>query len=400
MKNALIMGFGTSGQAAKKLLLQQGWSVFTVDAQHPQADSKAFTAEGRFEMAILSPGIPLTHPDVVAMQKKGIPVIGEAEWGVRFLRSIAVGVTGTNGKTTVTSMIAHVLNQCGKSAVAIGNIGLPISEFVSNGDHDKKIAVIELSSYQLETLETRCLNAGIILNITPDHLDRYGSMENYAKAKLRLKDVLKEGAPFFVDEQTAKKWKVGIAYDEQTSNFEEANAKAALFICRTLGITDDQFLQASKGFIKARHRMERVAFFKGVQWINDSKATNVDAVTQAIKSIPGSIILLAGGKDKGGSYLPWLEVMKGKVRELCLFGEAAHKIAQELDAFGISSCLGIKVDIFETLKEALFYADRITQVGETVLLSPGCSSFDQYTDYKARGDHFVSLVEEIVGGKR
>ncbi len=391
MKNALIMGFGTSGQAAKKLLVQQGWNVFTIDAQHPHADSKIFIEnEHRFEIAIISPGIPLTHPDVVLIQKKGIPIIGEAEWGMRFLRSAAVGITGTNGKTTVTSLIAHVLNQCGIPAEAVGNIGLPISEFVIDREHAKKIAVIELSSYQLETLETRCLNAGIILNITPDHLDRYGSIKNYAKSKLRLKDILKANAPFFVDAQTAKEWKVGKVYDAQTAHFEEANARAALLICRTFGISDEEFLQASKSFIKARHRMERVGCFGGVEWINDSKATNVDAALQAIKSIPGSIILLAGGKDKGGSYLPWLEVMKGKVRELCLFGEAAHKIAQEL---------GIKTHIFKTLKEALVYANQIAQVGETVLLSPGCSSFDQYTDYKARGDHFVSLVEDIVGGK-
>lgn len=397
MKRAVVLGMGVSGKAAAKLLLHLGYEVFGIDSRAVAVDGITMVKEAgdivpHPVLAVMSPGVPPTNPDYQFLINMGIELIGEAELGCRHLRSKAVAITGTNGKTTVTALVTHVLNSLGIAAEAIGNFGLPICEFVMQPDHEKKIAIVELSSYQLETLTSKVFIAGALLNITPDHLDRYPSLEGYAQAKWNIERCLHPNAPLFIDEETYKTWAPVLGKLHATfftgKNHLEKNFIAAELLCRSLGVKKEDFKRHAATFKHLPHRIELVETIDGVQWINDSKGTNIDAAIQAVKICSGPIVLIAGGVDKGSSYLPWVQGFEGKVIHICAIGQAASIIYRELHGI-------LPVSIYNTMAAAVAGARELAIEGGTVLLSPGCSSFDMFRDYPHRGEVFKELVREL-----
>ena len=345
------------------------------------------------------------------------------ELACRSITQPFIGITGTNGKTTVTLLVEHVLNHCGKAAAALGNVGVPLTSELTELD-ESQIIVAELSSYQLETLQTPLIDAGVILNITPDHLDRYGSMEEYAQAKFQIASCMKPGAPLYIEERALKDYEhllrdpsvlsYGYSsgcplYTDKTNVYlngelayplppaqrsiashDVENQMAAFALCHALGVSGDQFLEALKSFKKPPHRIEFVEKIGGVSYYDDSKGTNIDAVIRAVALFPGQVILIAGGVDKGFSYHSWVEAFGGKVKKICAIGQAAEKMERELSE-------ELSVARFATLDEAVHDAFRMAKSGDTVLLSPGCSSFDMFRDYAHRGDEFKRIVRELKG---
>ncbi len=386
---ALVIGMGISGQSAARFLKEHGYDVVCFDDK----TAPEMPQEMNFELAVLSPGVPPTHRLVRAAREAGIEVIGEVELACRYLTNRAVGITGTNGKTTTTLLVTHVLKVAGKKARALGNVGTPLTEGVSHLEHDE-IAVIELSSYQLETLESKVLDAAVILNITPDHLDRHGSLESYAKAKLRIASSLKPGAPLFAPEGLASQFDLSavetfhpLCYSKTVSPDVE-NGLAAYALCQALGVGLEVFDEAWDTFKKPPHRLESVREVGGITFINDSKGTNVAATKRAVEGLPGPIVLIAGGRGKGESYDGWATLFSDKVSHCCIIGEAAEQIASALDGHcSLSHC--------QTFEEAVESAREKAEPGTIVLLSPGCASFDMFENYAARGDRFRELVNQL-----
>lgn len=434
---ALVIGLGVSGVSAARFLMRKGYVVRGVDrnasilASDPvQAlcseggsvglDVESVTWEG-IELVVFSPGIFPDHSLISEAKRRGIECIGEAELALRELlgsrgKMPMVAVTGTNGKTTVALLVEHVLRSSGIEAKAVGNVGHPLSSCVEPFDPNLAL-VVELSSFQLEDLTTAIFTAGAILNITPDHLDRYRSMQEYAEAKCRLQRCLVGGGSLFVGESvrdgygnlvpssfsfgSSKKsdyWvnaeaifhgeivevNLPLSYRNKGS-YERENALAAWLLCKPFQILAGEFCAALENFKKPPHRLEFVGSWKGIAFINDSKATNVDAVLRAVEGIEGPIILVAGGVDKGSSYSPWISSFQGKVKEIVAIGEAAEKIYSELHS---SFRVELRTSLGAALERAVSQAER----GDTVLLSPGCSSYDLFRDYAHRGEEFKSWV--------
>jgi UDP-N-acetylmuramoylalanine--D-glutamate ligase len=401
-KKALVVGWGVSGKSAAKFLLSLGYEVCGTDRKTPREllldipffEEHAIDSLKGFDLLVLSPGIPLTHFLPMLAKKEGIEIIGEAELAFRHLRQIAVAITGTNGKTTVTSLVEHVLTSCGRKAKAVGNIGTALTEYALSA-HPEEIAVVELSSYQLETLESSPFVAAVILNITPDHLDRYSSLMEYAQAKVKIEQSIQPGGTLYVYEETAKEYGPLFTkpFESFSGDFKESsfsghdlvNVTAAWLLCSRLGITRLEFSQALQTFQKPSHRIEFVKEIAGVQYYDDSKGTNVDAVIKAVSSMKGSVVLIAGGVDKGSSYFPWKEAFQGKIKNLLVIGEAAKKIESELGS-------SFSVQVLDSLEDAVQRASQIAEPGDSVLLSPGCSSFDMFRDYVHRGQEFQRYV--------
>jgi UDP-N-acetylmuramoylalanine--D-glutamate ligase len=410
------------------VLLSWKWDVTGVDAKEVSLDSlKASGLKVRapsqlsaadFDLVVVSPGVPQTDALYQEALEKGIEVVGEAELALRSCRQKCVAITGTNGKTTVTLLVHHVLKSCGIKARALGNIGEPLSKYFLNRDEDE-VLVIELSSYQLETMKTPAFDAAVILNITPDHLDRYASMEAYAAAKWRLADCLKKGAPLYVHEQVLQtasprqevksygcseraelstdrlvvregervEYILPLRY-RQAGVHESENALAGWALCKVLGVSPDAFCKALETFSKPPHRIEFVKEINGVFYFDDSKGTNIDAVIRAVEAMPSSVILIAGGVDKGASYLLWKERLQEKVRCIIAIGQAAPKIERELAVF-------YDIRRADSLEEAVKEASSIALPGECVLLSPGCASYDMFRDYAHRGEEFKRYINTL-----
>ena len=402
----LIVGFGVSGSAAATLLRHLGHRVLAVDRKADELPPQegiellredAFIDFETIDELILSPGVTLSHPLVQQALEKKIPVIGEIALAFRSLQQHrCIGITGTNGKTTTTLLVAHVLNFAKKKARALGNVGEALSAYVPQADPEE-ILVVELSSYQLEMLSGPCLDAAVFLNLTPDHLDRYASLEQYALAKCRIADCLKQGGQLFVSQEVAQEWGSHLhAFSTladipsmKYTQLGEQNICAAFALCRLFGVTKELFERALQTFQKPHHRVEYVGEWNQIRFYDDSKGTNIDAVMYAVKSLPGPIVLLAGGVDKGASYEPWIDVFRGKVERMICFGQAAPKMEAQLK--GSFDLLRVA-----TLREALLAAIQEIHGPSIVLLSPGCSSFDQYRDYKHRGNEFKAFVEEKI----
>lgn len=412
MKNVLILGLGISGRAAADFLLDRSCAVTAIDQRFDQLenDSKVVPLIGKglklqrdlvegqmeeFDLLVISPGVPPAHPLLVAAKRLGIEAIGEIELACRHLKQPMIAVTGTNGKTTVTLLIGHVLNACGVPAKVLGNGGVPLISEVSQLDDE--IVVCELSSYQLETLQCKVVDIGAILNITPDHLDRYPDMEEYARAKFRLADCLKPGKKLYVSKQVMQAFRHLIANSKEIIeeinldnynsclNHDEENLLAARIMCREFGVTDEDFDHAAKSFAKPPHRIEFVRKRQGVAYYNDSKGTNLDSVKRAVEMMDGPVVLIAGGKEKGTSFTPWIESFKGKVKVVLAIGEARNRLISELgDSF-------IVIDQ-DGLKRAVETASKIADEGDNVLLSPGCASFDMFENFEERGNFFKKYV--------
>lgn len=441
MRNALVIGFGLSGRSAAQFLLDNHWQVAAVDKNAHllcrEPEVKSLIAKGipllgetehfavdAFQLAVISPGIPPENPVAEKLRQAGIECIGEVELAFRYMKNRAIGITGTNGKTTVTLLLEHILKQAGKEVKALGNVGVPLAQSLPQLSDDA-IVVAELSSFQLETLHKRNLEAAVILNITPDHLDRYRSMEAYAEAKALIGTIVKENGLFLVFEETLNAFPqvfkgrhpLSYGYGEHADfrtdlesiyfkgkkqcelphslrghrSHDLENFLAAYVLATYCKVPPYDVIKSYDSFIKPHHRIEFIAEKEGVAFYDDSKGTNIDAVLRAVDSMVRPTILIAGGVHKGFSYAPWIEPFKGKVRKIFAIGQSAPMIAEELSPW-------IPVQLCSTLQEAVELGYQMAKTGDAILLSPGCSSFDMFKDYVQRGEEFVRCVNGLEEG--
>jgi UDP-N-acetylmuramoylalanine--D-glutamate ligase len=385
--------------------------------------SKSFLSQ---DLIVVSPGVPARLPALELARARGIPVWSEIELAWRFLRGKLIAITGSNGKTTTTSLVAHILKTAGIPVMVGGNIGTPLLALVENS-MDTTVTVAEISSFQLETIEKFRPEIGVLLNLTPDHLDRHVSFDEYANAKMRMfenqteRDIailnaddpeitrrmpakprifwfsrqkrvaagafLRDGQIFFRDEGS----EVALARRDEISLRGEHNVENVLAACSAAflaGADPGAIASGVKTFKGVEHRLEFVAEISGVQFYNDSKATNVDAAVKAIEAFPGPLIVILGGKGKGSPYTPLRELLRERARLAVLIGSAAAEIAGEL---------GNSVSVADagTLDRAVQIAMRHAQPGDTVLLAPACASFDQFENYEHRGRTFKELVARL-----
>jgi UDP-N-acetylmuramoylalanine--D-glutamate ligase len=449
-KSVLVIGLGLSGVAATELLLKRGAHVTAIDS----VDNKSLREQAmklrtrgvdvelgvlnvpprHFDFAVVSPGVPLTHSLILEIYEREIPLIGELELGYQQSFALNISITGTNGKTTTTELVERLLTTAGKKTVAAGNIGTPLCS-VADETRAMDFVTLEVSSFQLETIQYFRPMVAVLMNITPDHMDRYACMENYARAKGRLFENQQAfDWAIIQSEALAQLQKLGVripskiitfsATDENADiyldrgqimsrienwpgrllNMDEVrlrgphnaeNIMATLCVGRVLRIPLEEMLEAVRSYTPAPHRCELVAEINGVQFINDSKATNVDAVAKALLGIPENgnsrgpnVWLLAGGKDKGFEYHDLGPLLSRRVKGAFLFGETSEKIRAAWGLF--TSC-----SIVPSLLEAMAAAAKCAQRGDVVLLSPACSSFDQFRNYQHRGEVFREVVKQL-----
>ncbi len=378
------------------------------------------------DLIVLSPGVPAKLPALDAARARGIPVWSEIELAFRFLRGKLVAITGSNGKTTTTSLVAHILKMANIHTLVGGNIGTPLLALVESS-LDTTVTVAEISSFQLETIEAFRPDIGVLLNLTPDHLDRHGSFDEYAKAKLRMFEnqierdaaILNADDPEVTRRMPAKPhvfWfsrqkrvaegaflrdnqiifrhdgsEVPIAQCDQISLRGAHNVENALAACAAAylaGADPAAIASGVKTFKGVEHRLEFVAEIGGVQFYNDSKATNVDATRKALESFPGPLLVILGGKDKGSDYAGLRDLLQERAREVILIGAAAEKIAGQLAG-------AARIESAGTMERAVELARERAQPGDVVLLAPACASFDQFENYEHRGRVFKELVAKL-----
>ncbi|HSA60528.1 MAG TPA: UDP-N-acetylmuramoyl-L-alanine--D-glutamate ligase [bacterium] len=419
-KHILIVGFGVSGQAAARFLARRGAKVAVTD-QRAKADLGPFPSDlrglegfwgghpeeafqGR-DLVVLSPGVPLDLPELKRARRRGVPVLGEFGLAAALLKSPMIAVTGTNGKSTTVSLIESMLRRSKKKVALGGNIGTPLMEIVE----EKKAfdwVVAEVSSYQLDTC-SKVFRPKIaaILNVTEDHLDRYPSFAAYAKSKFRIfrnqgpRDVLVyNGADPVVARgvRGARAQKIDFTREAHSlagmklvGIHNAENMKAAIAVARAAGATPAATQRTVETFEGLPHRTQFVRERNGVRYYDDSKGTNVDAAVKSLEGFEdGRVILIAGGRDKGGSYAPLRDAARRKAKFVLTIGEAGPAIAKALKG-------AIEVVPADTMDRAVQWAGGRAQPGDVVLLSPACSSFDQFRDYKDRGDAFQRLVRQL-----
>jgi len=433
----LVLGAAKSGVAAANFLAGRGEPVVLADANaNPplpyELDASVERAFGRDDERllddvrelVLSPGVPMSIPLVQSAFARAIPVIGEIELAWRHLKGTVIAITGSNGKSTTTALIGEILRVAGRQPIVAGNIGEPL---IASLDPDRpRTYVLELSSFQLEAVDTFHANVALLLNITPDHMDRYPNFDAYAAAKYRIFCNQVSGDTAIVNanerreaprESHVREWRfsaarsvgegafldgdelvIRIGGDERRipraslklqgqANVE--NALAAWLAARAVGVEDMDVQIAFGTFAGLPHRMVLVRELDGVRWINDSKGTNVDATLKSLEGFPSSsVILILGGKDKAGEFERMRELVQAKTRTVLTIGKAADRIAEALDG---------AADIVPAgdMAQAVAWARANAKSGETVLLSPACASFDQYRNFEHRGEHFEELVKKL-----
>jgi len=432
-KSAVVLGLGGSGEAAAMLLVEEGARVTVCEsARTPALESRAEalralgarvlfgheaeTDASRYDVCVISPGIDPSVPLVFNVASKRIPMIGEIELAYRRCLCPVVAITGTNGKTTTTGLATAMLQAAGLKAVASGNIGLPFSQAVrESGSLD--VMVLEVSSFQLETIRDFRPKVAAWLNLSPNHLDRYHDVAEYRAAKLRIFEnqtfedfavvnacsdlpglaarrltfsAMKPDATFALKGSTITH--SGRAVLDQNATrlrgvHNAENLMAALAIGLALGVDLPKLADAVRDYSPPPHRCEFVRERHGVLWINDSKATNLDAVEKAILSQDKPIVLIAGGKDKGFEFGPLLPLVRQRVRTAVLIGEMSARIASEWQ--------GVNCLLSGTLEEAVALADAKASPGDIVLFSPGTSSFDMFRSYIERGECFKAAVAKL-----
>ncbi len=436
-KKSAVLGLGKSGCSAAEFLFQQGYSVVAADdhaekiQDSPEISalrSKGLTVRQSFsdsdlsgvDFLVLSPGIPPSHSAIAQAEKLGVEIVGEMELACRHLKNrICIGITGTNGKTTVTLLIEHILKSVGLHACAVGNIGIPFTSLLLSQEQID-IFVIEISSYQLDSLQEKCLDYGILLNITPDHLDRYKSFDKYISSKYQITQLIKPTGKCFIKENIPEGPPVNsqifrFGFDKENfistdgltlysddepiaelpscyqmkKTHDIENIVAAFAVCNQVGVKGKQFTDAVETFRKPPHRIEFTGKKSGVSYYNDSKGTNVDATLRAVESMDGDTLLIVGGVDKGAGYGSWIVPFQEKVRSIYAIGEAAQKIYNELNPF-------FKIEIVPDLEIAVRMASQNSKPGDNILLSPGCSSFDMFRNYEHRGDEFKRIVTGLI----
>jgi UDP-N-acetylmuramoylalanine--D-glutamate ligase len=434
-KHAAVLGLGRSGAAAARLLLESGAAVTVLDSGDPaprrvaaeQLSSRgarvvlgndALRCAQEFDFAVLSPGIDPVVPLARRPVEAGIPLLGEIELAFRSCRCPVVAVTGTNGKTTTTGLTAALLGGAGLRAEACGNIGLPFSE-VAARSASLDAVVVEISSFQLETTDTFRPRVAVWTNFSANHLDRYPDVASYRAAKLRIFDrqtaedhavvnaraelpalrarrvtftaarvveadftlgegdmILHRGAPV-----------IALADTRLRGPHNAENLMAALGAGLCLGLDLSAMLPAARTYGPPPHRCEFVRELDGVRWINDSKATNLDALAQALRGQTGGVVLIAGGKNKGFDFAPVAELVAGRAHDAVLIGEMRGSIARDWP--------GVACHPAVSLDEAVARARELARPGDTVLFSPGTSSFDMFRSYEERGDFFKQLTNQL-----
>jgi UDP-N-acetylmuramoylalanine-D-glutamate ligase len=390
MGKVAIIGMGKSGLSAAALLKKRGYEIVCFDQKSggdilPDDQPYDFS---NFEFAVLSPGVPHTNLLVQLLERSGIEIISEIELAFRSIKNrTVIGITGTNGKTSVTQMITHSLNFLGIKAHAVGNVGRPLTDALE----EDSVLVVELSSFQLERTSTPALDVAVLLRVVPDHLDRYATFVDYAEAKKRIASLIKPEALLVAHSQTLKIFPELVAGKTIGRSDSSENEQAVIAALSHFGKTALQVKEALATFKAPPHRMEWIKEVNGVNFYNDSKATNVDSVLYALKSMRGPIYLIAGGKHKGSPYTPWRPFLKEKVEKVYLIGESARQMAEELHG-------SVSLHVSEYLEKAIKQAMSDAKPGSVILLSPGCSSYDQFKNYEERGNRFKQLVDEITFG--
>jgi len=412
-KRVAVAGLARSGLASANLLYDLGAQVYVSDNQDndltranaEELKSKEIKVElGRHsedfikdkDLLVLSPGVPNEAPPVVLAQRFKIPIISEIEFAWILCPSTVIAVTGSNGKTTVTTLIGKILEAEGKRVFILGNIGKPFSGAVDKMS-EKDFVALEVSSFQLESIQSFKPKVCVILNITPNHLDRYRNMQEYLEAKKRIfmnQDksdhlVLNHDDPVLRD--FAGETKAQVVYFSQENGLNP-NQAAVLAVGSVLGIKKDLCLKVFSEFKGVEHRQEFVTKINNISFINDSKATTVESAMYALNNIDSPIILIAGGKDKGLDYSVILDLARRKVKEVVLIGEARQKIREAFKGM-------LPIHEAGTLEDAVKLAFNRSKSGDCVLLSPMCSSFDMFSDYEERGRVFKKAVLDLVKRK-
>lgn len=449
MKKKLIIGMGKSGYACGEKLVEQGYALLIYDKKSLELSREKlwtdlsskgdvvylddrWTSEDLdlVEEAIISPGISNQIPLAQEIQNRKIPLIGEVELAVRYMKGTVIGITGTNGKTTTTTLVYEIFRNAGFTTHLAGNIGIPLME-CADKTRAEDIVVVELSSFQLESIREFRVDLGMILNITPDHLDRHGSMEAYQEAKMNLfRNSRKEDfALLNLDDPLLRslgetlsckvlhfstREKVsngayleeGVLYlskDGRSMELMQAqslripglhnvqNALAAAAATYFMGVDATVIGKTLSDFPGVEHRIEFVRKVRGVSYYNDSKGTNTDAGIIALKAIQTPVVLIAGGYDKKADYKEWISHFFGKVRKVFLIGETARSIKNKGLEMGFDA-----MEYCDSLEDAVHKSAQYAQEGDTVLLSPACASWDMFDNYEVRGRHFKMLVNELL----
>ena len=447
-KRVLVVGLGKSGVASALFLKERGANVTVSDTKSPDQLKEEIpllldhgitvetgghgerTFRGQ-DLIVVSPGVPYDAPPLVQARLQGEPVIGEIELAAENLPGSIIAITGSNGKTTTTTLVGEILAASGLKTLVGGNIGTPAISLVGRANADT-VAVLEVSSFQLETIQTFRPKVAVILNITPDHLDRHRTFDAYVNAKARIFEN-QQGSDFAVlneDDETCVKladmvkaplfWfsrKKEVGHGAFVSDgrilFRDAhgqaeillvseiplkgahnveNVLAAVCTAALMGCRPEQIRQAVVNFKAVEHRIEYVATINGVEYYNDSKATNVDATIKALESFPKNIHLILGGKDKGSPYTVLRDLLHERVKRVYTIGAAAAKIEAELQG-------ATEVVHAETLENAIKRAYAVAQSGDIVLLAPACASFDQFKSYEHRGRLFKDVVKSLAAAK-
>ncbi|MGD8729377.1 MAG: UDP-N-acetylmuramoyl-L-alanine--D-glutamate ligase [Gemmatimonadota bacterium] len=448
-KSVAVIGLGVSGVAAARLAFAKGGDVYVSDSS-TQASTAARAADlrssgiavelgghdldrvARAGIVVVSPGIPPDAPVLRALRERGVRWISEPELAVRFYSGQLIAVTGTNGKTTTTLLITHLLREAGMRAAAGGNVGgglAPTASDLALLDEVPDWYVLEMSSFQLAGVETFRPDVGVVTNLSPDHLDYYPDVEAYFADKARLFANAEPGSQWVLpvgDEAVAElageapgerhffggsresgseAWveddalwvEIGAAAELllDVADFpllgahNVSNALAAALVASLAGVSAEDL---GRGLASARplpHRMEPVAETAGVLWVNDSKATNVAASVSALRSADRPVVLLLGGKDKGEAFAPLAAEIPGRVRRVLAYGAAGERIAREVGDATVVELLG------SDFRAVVSRADEVAEDGDMVLLSPACSSYDMFESYEDRGRAFASLIEEL-----
>ena len=442
-KKVLVVGLARTGIATALFCAERGARVTATEAR-PEAEIVETAAKLRAvgvtlelgghraetfveqDLIVPSPGVPPLMPALAAARVIGVPVWSEIELAWRFLRGRLICITGSNGKTTTTSLIGHILETAGLPVQIAGNIGTPLISRVDVSS-DSSFTVMEASSFQLESISAFRPEVAVLLNVTPDHLDRHGSVEAYGRAKARMfeNQTEEDAAVINADDAMAPQYAPAgprvLWFSRQkrvasgcylrgeeivfrsdgaecvllerkiiglrgSHNIE--NVLAAAAAARLAGVEPSAIAEGVRTFAGVEHRIEYVATISGVEYFNDSKATNVDATLKALDAFPGNVLVILGGKDKGSDYRILRPALRSHARMALLIGSAADKI--EADLAGV-----IPVERAGTMARAVEVASRRAQPGDTVLLAPACASFDQFDNYEHRGRVFKQLVREL-----
>jgi len=448
-KRVLVIGLGKTGVATARFLIDKGASVMLAD-QKPVSElgdavetfmgmadvelgigQDDTTVLSRVDMIVPSPGVPPSLPLLEDGLRLGIPIVSELELAFSYLKKPAIAITGTNGKTTTTDLLGRILEQCGKKIFVGGNIGNPLISYV-NGAQEDDYAVIEVSSFQLQWVRAFHPRIAMLLNVSSDHLDYHGSFEEYRSVKERVFSCQGEGdcailnaddpcsadlsgrvpAVHVVQFSSSSRLKEGMFVDGEVLRYRSAdideeypidsirlkgvhnleNVMAAVLAARMCGCLPGEILDVLKNFAGIPHRIEYAGTVDGAGYYNDSKGTNVDAVRRALESFCAPIVLLMGGRYKGGDFSILSELLRKQVKTLILFGEAGRKIDSIIG--GIT-----RTEIAGTMKDAVGIARRVSRSGDIVLLSPGCSSFDEFQNYEERGIVFKEMIHHMSSEK-